>query len=66
VSNTLGTALATSRGQPRAWATQEQLLISSLLAIIALLYFFTKRSRTILFLAAFVLTRRSARPWATC
>ena len=58
VSNTLGTALgdflADSSGLGYG---RSNLLITSLLAIIALLYFTTKASRTILFWAAFVLTR---------
>jgi uncharacterized membrane-anchored protein len=58
VSNTLGTALgdflADSSGLGYA---KSNLLISSLIAVIVLLYFTTKASRTILFWAAFVLTR---------
>jgi uncharacterized membrane-anchored protein len=57
-SNTLGTALgdflADSSGLGYA---KSNLLITSAIALIALLYFTTKISRTVLFWAAFVLTR---------
>ena len=55
-SNTLGTALGdwTSEGTGFAGGVA---LFSSLLAVIALLYFFTKISRTVLFWMAFILTR---------
>jgi len=57
-SNTLGTALgdflADSSGLGYA---KSNLLITSVIALIALLYFTTKISRTVLFWAAFVLTR---------
>ena len=57
-SNTLGTALgdflADSSGLGYA---KSNLLITSVIAFIALLYFTTKISRTVLFWAAFVLTR---------
>jgi uncharacterized membrane-anchored protein len=57
-SNTLGTALgdflADSSGLGYA---KSNLLITSVIALIVLLYFTTKISRTVLFWAAFVLTR---------
>jgi len=55
-SNTLGTALGdwTSEGTGFAGGVG---LFCGLLAVIALLYFFTKISRTILFWMAFILTR---------
>ncbi len=55
-SNTLGTALGdwTSEGTGFAGGVG---LFFALLAVIALLYFFTKISRTVLFWSAFILTR---------
>jgi uncharacterized membrane-anchored protein len=55
-SNTLGTALGdwTSEGTGFAGGVY---LFFGLIGVVALLYFFTKISRTLLFWAAFILTR---------
>jgi uncharacterized membrane-anchored protein len=55
-SNTLGTALGDWTSEGTGFAGGVYLFIG-LIAVVALLYFFTKISRTILFWAAFILTR---------
>ncbi|MBS1815297.1 MAG: hypothetical protein JSS87_10515 [Acidobacteria bacterium] len=55
-SNTLGTALGDWTSEGTGFAGGIYLFLA-LLAVIALLYFFTKISRTVLFWAAFILTR---------
>ncbi len=57
VSNTLGTALGDYVADSGLGYTGGAVVFGSLLAVLALLYFFTKVSRTALFWAAFVLTR---------
>ena len=57
-SNTLGTALGDFLADDSGLGFGgSALLISALLAVIVLLYFFTKMSRIVLFWIAFVLTR---------
>jgi uncharacterized membrane-anchored protein len=65
-SQTLGTALGDWVADTGGLGYEGGALVfAGVLAVVAALYFFTNASRVLLFWTSFILTRRSARQWAT-